>query len=80
MRDSFQERRAKLLSTRKPPPRNPSVHENNSLNNPNIWLYKYDYTRGEDVVPFDNTFFGYLVVVIHSFIHSFIVGFQWMRQ
>jgi hypothetical protein len=57
MSDSFQEWRAKLLSTRRPPSRNPSVHENNSLKDPNIWLYKYDYTRGEDVVPFDNNLF-----------------------
>jgi hypothetical protein len=71
MSDSFQERRAKLLSTRTPPPRNPSVHENNSLKDPNIWLYKYDYMRGEDVIPFDNTL-SWVPSCCHSFIHSFI--------
>jgi hypothetical protein len=71
MSDSFQEWRAKLLSTRTPPSRNPSVHENNSLKDPNIWLYKYMIMQEERMLfLLTIPFLGYLVVVIHSFIHS----------
>jgi hypothetical protein len=46
----------------------PSVHENNSLKDSNIRLNKYDYSRGEDVIPFDNTS-SWVPCCCDSFIH-----------